>query len=176
MSGDFAGKGLSYNGHMLVLQHMLNYDYLWQNIRVTGGAYGCGGSFTREGAMNLRSFRDPHLRRTLEVYRKTPDYIREFSADEGAMTKFVIGTVSSVDTPMTPTLFDSFSMKCYMNGLTEEMRQKTRDELLSTTPEDIRALEGAVRAALEDDCFCVIGSRGAVEKNKALFDHIENLI
>ena len=171
-----AYKKSAYNGHLPVLRQLLNYDYLWQKLRVTGGAYGCGAAFTRRNDMSLRSYRDPHLKRTVKVYKDLPAYLETFEADEDAMTKLVIGTLGSLDAPLTPSLFDSVSMQAYMNGITDEERQKNRDELLATTAEDIRAQALLVKEALKGRYICCVGSETVIERDKALFDRVELLV
>lgn len=174
-AGDFGKKG-DYNGHMIVLRQMLNYDYLWQNIRVTGGAYGCGANFSTRKEMVLRTYRDPNLKRSYDVFKKLPRYLADYDADEDTMTKFIIGTIGAVDTPMTASMYDAACMTAYMNGMTTEIRQKTRTELLNTTVEDIRALAPLVKEALKKQYRCVIGSKTKITEDKALFEHVENLI
>ena len=124
----------------------------------------------------LTSYRDPNLRRTLEVYRQIPDYLASFEADEREMTKYVIGTISSLDTPLTPSLFGDLSMRSYLSGLTDEAAQKARDEIIDVTVEDIRALADVVRAVLEENYICVVGSESAIEEDKELFGITESLI
>ena len=174
-AGPFDRKG-DYNGHQLVLRQLLNYDYLWQKLRVTGGAYGCSATFTRRNDLCLRSFRDPHLKRTVDVYKELPAYLETFDADEDAMTKLIIGTLSLVDTPLTPSLYDGVCMQAYMNGITKEERQRNRDDLLATTAQDIRDQAVLVKEALRRRYLCVIGSETVIEKDKALFDHVETLV
>ncbi len=175
-AGNFLDGKNKYNGHLLVLRQILNYEYLWQNIRVTGGAYGCGANFTRTGEAVMRTFRDPHLKRSLNVYKKLPSYLKKFDADDETMTKYVIGATGAADTPLTASLFDSVSMQAYMNGVTDEMRQKIRNEMLDTTVEDIRALSSYIKNMLKSDSICVIGSEGAIEKDKDVFLKTEQLI
>ncbi|MBQ0059347.1 MAG: insulinase family protein, partial [Lachnospiraceae bacterium] len=174
--GEFNTKKFPFTGSLNVLRHIMNYDYLWQNIRVTGGAYGCGATFTRKGDVTMRSYRDPHLKRSVNIYKKAVDFIRNFDVDEETMTKFIIGTIGGEDTPMTPSLFDTTSMAAYMNGLTTEERQKNRDQILDCTPEDIRALADYVKDAWKKSGICVVGSESAIEKDKHLFKTIRPLI
>lgn len=175
-TGNFKKSGHQYSGVLQVLRQMLNYDYLWQNIRVKGGAYGCGATFRREGDVAFRTFRDPHLLHTVEVFENLPEVMETYQADEDVMTKFVIGTISSTDIPYTPTLFDMISMQAFMNGLEKKDLQKSRDEILTVTDADIRNLAPLVRDVLKERNLCVIGSEAAIKKNKSLFKHIENLL
>ncbi|MDO4805390.1 MAG: insulinase family protein [Lachnospiraceae bacterium] len=173
--GNYLDKGIRFHGAMNILRQIMGYGYLWQNVRVQGGAYGCGASFKRAGDALMTSFRDPHLLRTLGVFAGIPDYLRDFDADEKEMTKFIIGTISGIDTPLTPSLYGMVSMRAYMNGLTYEDSQKMRDEILDATAEDIRALAKAMEAVLSDNYICVVGSEGKIAEHKELFSHVETL-
>ena len=154
----------------------MSYEYLWQNIRVRGGAYGCGASLKKCGSAVMVSYRDPHLKRTLDIYREIPDYLEHFAPDEKEMTKYVIGTISGIDTPLTPSVFGMVSLRNYLSGQTDEERQARRDEILGASADDLKALAGAVRKALEQGGICVIGSEAMVEKHRELFDNVEQLL
>ena len=175
-AGEFTGSGFVYNGAAAILRQILSYEYLWQNIRVLGGAYGCAGILRRTGDAAFTSYRDPNLKRTLDIYASIPDYLSNFTASEKEMTKFIIGTISAIDMPLTPYLFGTTSMRNYLTGLTYEDAQKARNEILSATQEDIRKTADAVREALATGAVCVIGSETAVEQEKDLFDRVEALI
>ena len=114
-----SAKGYDYTGALRILRVMLSYDYLWINIRVKGGAYGCGGAFGRGGNACISSYRDPNVGRTLEVYRGIGDYVRNFEADERQMTKYIIGTISELDVPMNPSAKGQTSESAWFNGITE---------------------------------------------------------
>ena len=174
-SGNFIQKGFSYSGYLRLLKVILGYDYLWLNVRVKGGAYGCMNSFLRSGEGYFVSYRDPNLEKTNLVYEEIPAYIRNFDPDERDMTKYIIGTFSSLDTPMNPEAKGSRSMSAYLEGLTFEQVQKERDELLKAQPEDVRALADLVQAILDDKHFCVIGNETMVKQASELFDSVEKL-
>ena len=155
----------------------MNSDYLWINIRVKGGAYGCGASFG--GFSNsvgvFTSYRDPNLEKTNKVYENVPEYVKNFEADEREMTKYIIGTISDLDVPKNPSAKGAFSFEAYISGITHDMLQKERDEILAATPEDIRALEKVVRAVLADKYFCVVGNEDKINEAKDMFEVIEAL-
>ena len=174
--GNFAKDGMQYTGALQILKLILSYDYLWTNIRVKGGAYGCMSGFKRNGESYFVSYRDPNLKNTLDVYAGIPDYLEHFQADERAMTKYIIGTVSGLDVPKTPKMQGQFSMAAYLMGITEEELQKERNQILDAQAEDIRALAPLVRAILQDGDICVIGGEEAIEKNKELFHETKRLI
>ena len=175
-AGNFRRAGYEYTGALRILRTILNYDYLWINLRVKGGAYGCMGAFQRTGDSYLASYRDPHLERTLEVYRGLPEYLRNFQADEREMTKYIIGTVSELDTPMNAAAKGALCLNAWYTNYTEEDFQKEREEILDASPEKIRELEGIAKAILEENNLCVIGSSAAIEKHRELFGTVENLI
>ena len=153
----------------------MSYDYLWLNIRVKGGAYGCMSGFGRSGEGYLVSYRDPNLKETNEIYEGIPEYLRQFNPDDRDMTKYVIGTISNMDTPLTPSVKGSRGLSAYLSGVTEEMMQKERDEVLTATKEDIRALADIVQAVLDTGSFCVVGNEEKIEANREMFGSVESL-
>ena len=174
-AGNFRAAGLPYTGALKVLRTIMSYDYLWNNIRVKGGAYGCMNNYARTGNAYLVSYRDPNLEKTNEIFEKSVDYTESFDVSERDMTKYIIGTVSSMDTPLTPNAKGARSMSAWMTGLTPEDVQKERDEVLSCGCEEIRALAPYLKAVLEQDCICVIGNEKKLEEQKELFDRVESL-
>ena len=175
-NGNFRKKDLEYTGALEILKVILSYDYLWINLRVKGGAYGCMSGFKRNGESFLVSYRDPHLKRTLEVYQGVPDYIRAFEADEREMTKYIIGTISNKDVPRTPQMQGSISKTAYFSNVTEDMLQKERNQILGAQKEDIQKLAALVEAVLSDDQICVVGSETAIEKAEDVFMEVKPLI
>ncbi|MCD7955579.1 MAG: hypothetical protein LUG93_07480 [Lachnospiraceae bacterium] len=174
-AGNFRNAGLPYTGTLKILTVLMSYEYLWVNIRVKGGAYGCMCSFTRRGDSYLVSYRDPHLRGTNEIFEGIPEYLRGFDADEHEMTKYIIGTISDLDTPLTPSMKGSRSLNAYFSGVTEEDVQRERDEILSATPEQIRALAPVVQAVLNDHAFCVVGNEAKIKEAEELFGSVKPL-
>ncbi len=173
--GNFGQKGYAYTGALRILQVILSYDYLWLNIRVKGGAYGCMSGFGRSGEGYLVSYRDPNLKETDQVYEGIVQYLEGFDPDERDMTKYVIGTISNLDTPLTPSVKGSRALSAYLSGVTDEMLQEERDQVLGATKEDIRALAGQIRALLDTGSFCVVGNEDKIEANRKLFGEVRNL-
>lgn len=169
------GTDYRYTGALRVLKVILGYDYFWINVRVKGGAYGCSCSFGKTGDSYLVSYRDPNLKKTIDIFEKTGDYLRAFDADERTMTKYIIGAVSDLDMPMTPAVKGVRSLGAYLSNLDFDEIQKERDELLCCTRDDIRALAGLVDAILEQDAVCVVGNGQAIEENRELFMEVQNL-
>ena len=175
-TGDFICEGYEYTGALRLLRIILSYDYLWINVRVKGGAYGCMNTFLRSGESYFVSYRDPNLSDTLDVYDRIPEYIKSFSPDERDMTKYIIGTFSALDTPMNPEAKGSRSLSAYLEGITYEQIQKERNEILNAQPEDIRRLADLVEAVLKKDSICVIGNENMIKESAGLFENVENLI
>lgn len=175
-TGDFICEGYEYTGALRLLRIILSYDYLWINVRVKGGAYGCMNTFLRSGESYFVSYRDPNLSDTLDVYDRIPEYIKSFSPDERDMTKYIIGTFSALDTPMNPEAKGSRSLSAYLEGITYEQIQKERNEILNAQPEDIRKLADLVEAVLKKDSICVIGNENMIKESAGLFENVEKLI
>lgn len=173
--GDFRAAGYEYTGVLKILQVIMSYDYLWLNVRVKGGAYGCMSGFGRSGEGYFVSYRDPNLRETNAIYEGIIPYLENFNVDERDMTKYVIGSISNLDTPLTPSVRGARGLSAYLSGITEEMMQTERDQVLNATAADIRALAPIVQAILDTGSFCVVGNAEKIEANKEMFGRIDNL-
>lgn len=173
-AGNFIDQGVAYTGALQILKVIMSYDYLWQNIRVKGGAYGCMSNFNRIGEGYFVSYRDPNLKRTLDVYEGVVDYLKNFTVSERDMTKYIIGTMSGIDQPMTPASKGDRSMNLYMNKVSAEMIREERNQILDAGQDDIRALYKVAEAVLRADQMCVIGGEDKIEEEKELFKTLTN--
>ncbi len=171
-AGNFVDKGYKYSGALRVLKVMMGYDYLWNNIRVKGGAYGCMSGFSKNGDSYFVSYRDPNLNKTIDIYEGIPEYLREFKADERTLTQYIIGAISALDTPLTPQGKALRSLASYMTNQDEKDYQRERDELLATTQDTIRGMADLCQAVLDDKVLCVVGADSKIEDNKKLFGQI----
>lgn len=174
-AGNFSDKGLPYTGALKVLKVMMGYDYLWNQVRVKGGAYGCMCGFYKNGDGYFVSYRDPNLQKTIEVYENAAQYIKNAKLDERMVTQFIIGAISELDTPMTPATKGLYSMGGYLTGLSMERVQKEREELLATTRETLCGLYKYVQAFMDGEYLCVIGNGEKIKENKELFYKVEQL-
>ena len=132
-------------------------------------------NFNRIGEGYFVSYRDPNLGRTLEIYDGVPEYLENFTVSERDMTKYIIGTISEMDTPLTPISRGRRSLISYLGHITDEELQKERDAVLSGTAEDIRALAPLVQAVLEEQDLCVIGNEETLRAEKEMFMELKNL-
>lgn len=118
------------------------------------------------------SYRDPNLKRTIDVYEGVVDYLENFTVSDRDMTKYIIGTISNIDQPMTPATKGERSMNLYMNKVSAEMIKKERAQILDAAQEDIRALAKVAKAVLAADQLCVIGGEEKIEEDKELFGDV----
>ncbi len=175
--GNFMDAGVPYHGSYEVLLTLLGYGYLWNEIRVKGGAYGGGISINGMTGNGITySYRDPNLAETNRIYEGMPAFVENFEADEREMTKNILGTMSNFDAPMTPRTEGIRSFGAYMTDQTLEDIQRIRDEILATTAEDIRKTKPMLEALLAADCICTVGSAAKVEECKELFDVVKTLM
>ena len=174
-AGNFRKKGYDYTGALNILKVALSYDYLWINVRVKGGAYGCMNSYMRNGDTYFVSYRDPNLKKTDEIYDGIPQYLADFKADEREMTKYIIGTISDMDTPMNPSAKGARSMTAYLQGLDFADIQKERDQVIGATDEDIRGLKDLIASVLEEKNLCVIGNEDNLKSQSDMFMQLKNL-
>ena len=174
-SGNFRKQGLEYTGALLVMKTMLGYDYLWSNLRIKGGAYGCMCGFGKSGDGYLVSYRDPHLTRTNDIYKGISAYLQNVQLDERTRTKYIIGTISDLDTPRSPKIKGALALSAWLSGVTDEMQAKERSEVLNCTEENIRSLAPIIEAILGTEQICVIGSEEKIEGAKDLFGQVRPL-
>lgn len=174
--GNFIDEGFNYSGALKVLQTIGKYDYLWNKIRVQGGAYGVMISMGMSGNMFLTSYRDPNLKETLDNYDGMVDYLKAFNDDEKTMTKYIIGTISGIDSPLTNAMVTDRAVENYYSNLTPQMVQKERDEVIATTAEDIRNTAALLEAVMKQNHYCAVGNEGKIRDNKDLFAKVENVI
>lgn len=175
-AGSFTDAGYKKSGSLAVLQTLLSKEYLWQNVRVKGGAYGCSIVINGStGAVALTSYRDPSIGRTYDVYRAIPEYLRSLDLTERELTKYVIGTISNSDRPMSPLAKGETAVSQYMAKTSDKSRQKRRNSILDVTLEDLKKHADMIEAVLSQGYVCCFGSEQAIEKEKELFLQVEPL-
>ena len=171
-AADYRKKGYEYSGKLLVLKNIIDLEYLWNTVRVQGGAYGCGCNFLRSGSMYMYSYRDPNLSATLNIYDRAAEFVKNFDAGEKAMTGYIIGAINSLDRPLNKSQRLKTALIRHISGITAELVQKERDEVLSAVPSDIRAYENMLRAFCESRNICVIGNGDNINREKDIFETV----
>ena len=174
-AGNFRTHGFDYHGALRILKVIMEYDYLWINIRVKGGAYGCMNGYMKNGDTYFVSYRDPNLEKTNEIYDGIPAYIEHFTADERDMTKYIIGTISDMDVPMNPSTKGDRSMAAYLQNISYEEIQKERDQVIGATQEDIRGLRDMIAAVLAENNLCVVGNEETLQECAEMFGEVKHL-
>ena len=164
-----------FTGALDVLRVLLNYEYLWQNLRVKGGAYGCMSGFGRSGKAYLVSYRDPEVAKTNAVYKGLPEYLRSLSLNERDVNKYIIGAMSDFDRPLTPSMKARDGLSAYLSGVSNEDRDKERAEILGCTNEKLRELADYVERLLSGDYICAIGNAGMIDRDSAEFGRTREL-
>jgi presequence protease len=169
---DFKKLGYDWSGKMYVLSQILSTDWLQNQIRVMGGAYGAFCGFAPNGNAYFASYRDPNLKETLEIIDATTGYVRNFNSDEAAMTRYIIGTIAGLDQPKTASQSGAAAMHYHFEKTTVETVNRERSEILNTTPADIRNMAAMTEDILKQNVYCVYGNEGKISKVPDLFDEL----
>lgn len=164
--------GFDYKGQMQVLKTIVSLDYLWKKVRVSGGAYGAMAGISRNGNMYFTSYRDPNLKETLNVYDNMKDYINGFKADKREMTKYIIGTISKLDAPLSPSSKGDRSTAYYMSGITYEDLETERNEILNTKHTDIQDLSKLVEKLMQENNYCILGNENKIKQSEEIFNNL----
>lgn len=172
---NFRNLGYDYTGALKVLKTIISFDYLWNKVRVQGGAYGCFCHFEMNGNLFFASYRDPNLNKTIDAYNDVYEYLENFNADEREMTKYIIGTMSEIDTPLTPSMMGDAAAINYIRGLSYDAIQKERDEILNCKVEDLKNLTNLLKDIAKENYICVLGNENKIQDNKDLFNKTLNL-
>jgi Zn-dependent M16 (insulinase) family peptidase len=165
---DLYRLGVKPSGANLVIRRYLRTTWLWDKIRVQGGAYGGQCMFDRySGGFTFVSYRDPNLLGTLDTYDRTANFLRDADINDAELTRNIIGTIGELDTYRLPDAKGFTSMQRYLIGDSDEARQRMREEVLSTTPGDIRSFADALAQLAAQGRVVVLGSEQAIEAANA---------
>jgi Zn-dependent M16 (insulinase) family peptidase len=175
---NYVGKGANlyqlgyrYHGSIHVISNHLRTSYLWDKIRVQGGAYGAFNRFSHHsGIFTFLSYRDPNLLDTLAVYDNAPEFLRKLELSDDDLTKSIIGAIGAMDTYQLPDAKGDTALARYLLGETDEFRQQVRDEVLGTTVEDFRRFADVLDAVRREGRVVVLGSGDALERANAVHD------
>lgn len=165
--GNLYESGYEYHGSALVVSKLLGATYLWDKVRVVGGAYGGFCRFDpRSGDFKYLSYRDPNLGQTLETYDGAPGFLKDLELGEDELTKAVIGCMGDVDAYLLPDAKGYQAMLRHLLGEDDEYRQKVRDQILGTKVEDFHKFREALEPVIEKGGICVVGSAESCDKAK----------
>ena len=167
--------GYTYSGMFQVANHLLNTDYLWNKVRVEGGAYGGMSAIRRSGDMMLLSYRDPNIAETYRAYEGIVSYFENLNLTEEEIKNAIIGTISGVDIPLTPSMENAKIMALHFSELTPQEESQTRREILDTKIEELKSMSKLYEQVLTTDYICTVGSKKKIEENKELFSKIKEI-
>lgn len=159
-------------GALMVSRSILSYEYLWNQIRVLGGAYGAGFMARRHGFIGCYSYRDPSPINSIEKYKECGSFLGNISSSDMDLTKFIIGAIGEYDSLTTPRLSGSKATADYLSGWTPEDDAKVLADMKSTDKETLMKVAELLTSALSNAVTCVVGSREHIEANKDSFDSI----
>ncbi len=169
---NFRNHGFKYTGSMAVFSGLAGLDYLWNRIRVQGGAYGAFAAFSRSGNVFMGTYRDPNLSKSLNAFDEMADYYRNFNVDKNEIGKYIIGTISGLDTPLSPSAKGSIATTRYISRISQEDIQRNRDEVLNTRAEDIRDIADILDKLMKENRYCVLGNENRIKADGELFDEL----
>jgi Zn-dependent M16 (insulinase) family peptidase len=173
LAANFIMVGYDYSGGLKVLGNILD-NYLYEEIRAKGGAYGCGSNFSHKGMMYFYSYRDPELEATYEIFRSAGQYIRNLDISDKEIEKYILGTIRAFDKPATNAHKGLTAASNYIQGWSDALRQKERDEVLSTDLADIRSFADLIEKTTTQNHICAVGGVSVLE-NSEVFDTIRRV-
>ena len=158
-ASNMARHGGSYHGSLYVLENILNFSYLWNEIRVQGGAYGCGFTASADGDICFHTYRDPQPGRSLDIFDRAAEFVRGYCGSDPDLTPMILGAMASADPLLNTQMKISLAEGRYFKGTTYEEVCRTRRELIGTTKEDLLALTEVLEALARDEAVCVVAGQ-----------------
>lgn len=172
--GNFSSQGFFYTGVMQVLETILRYEYLWQRVRVLGGAYGAFARFATNGNVVFCSYRDPNLKETLQVYQDMASVIESICLSARQMDQYIIGTLATTQTQYTLPMKADRVMGRMLSEITDSFRQQVRNQIIDCNQSDIRGLGCVIAEIVQQKHFAVMGGASKINENKELFKSIRS--
>lgn len=174
-SGNFYDYGFEFSGKMHVLKTVIDLEYLWNRVRIKGGAYGCGCRFTKDGRIYFYSYRDPNIIDTMTAYNETEAFLENFQCDEKEMSRYILGTISSLDRPKSNGEKTDSAISNYFRGITSKTLQQFRNEVLAVKDSDLRTFAPLIHLMMGEENICTIGNENVIQNNMGLFETIQSL-
>lgn len=165
--------GIDVTGAWAVAANALSYDYLWNEIRVKGGAYGCGFRAAGERQTAFYTYRDPAIDPSIERVERAGAWLGRFEPDEAAFEGFIVSCVSGMDAPVKPYALTKRRNTTYLAGLDPHAREERRAQMLAATPAELRSLGADVTRIAAESPTCVFGGREVIAKSNAGFNVID---
>ena len=167
---NFSKLDYNYSGGLKVIQTAMGVDYLTQQIRVIGGAYGAFSNFSRSGDSYFCSYRDPNLVQTLETYKGISNYLHSTDLDDRSLLNFIIATIGKMDKPLTPSMKGHRAAIHYLIDYTFEDAQKERDEIINFKKDEIPHFADLIKKVIDQNYYCVVGNSAKISEHEDLFE------
>jgi presequence protease len=162
VANDLSKYGKDYNGYMSLISHICTYDYLWNNVRVKGGAYGTSMSVTKTNLMALTSYRDPNVEGTYKTYKELPDYLKSFKVDDNDFKNYIIGCLGGFDAPLSPSQQATFGDNLFFNHTSKKDRENTKKEIINASIEDINNFGELASILVKEGSQVTIGNKDKI--------------
>lgn len=175
-AADFKKLGFDYSGKMHVLKTVIDLEYLWNRVRVKGGAYGSGCVLKRNGNLYLYSYRDPNIRETIQSYNEIGHFLENLHLSERELRKYIIGTISSLDQPLTNKKKADRAIIRNICNITQEKLQKERDALLAITERELKEYAELFQKAMAENYLCTIGNSEKIKECQDLYENLYSLL
>lgn len=172
MAGNVLNYSSEMHGSLGVVRSILSYEFLWNAIRVQGGAYGAGFIKRQNGTVGFYTYRDPNASRSVDVFGKTPEFLKRFAEDNDNIDGFIIGAIGDSEPLVTPKVESALTLASYLRGETYEKRVQRRHELLNTSREDLLNIADMLKRVIEDAGVCIIGGKAQLDGAKDKIDSI----
>ena len=162
-------------GELDVLLKIINTAFLWNKVRVLGGAYGVSMSITRNGYISLKSYRDPNIKSTYEAYEDLIDYIRNLNISDEELYKYKIGALGDNQLVLHKKDLAFYAFKKYLTNTKYEEDEERLKSILNAKLEDLTKYADVIKDALKEDIICTIGNQNKIEENKSFFKEIRDV-
>ena len=148
---------------MRVAAQILTYGYLWNEVRVKGGAYGTGFAASPSGNIACWSYRDPTPENSLKIYQGAADYLSTLAEEQADLTSYIIGTIAAGEPLQSPAIKIRTSDGRWFSGIDYEVRKQLREEILTASSEDLKRIAAAMKQCLKEGTVCIVGSKEGLE-------------
>lgn len=163
----------AYHGSQMMVSNAASLDWIWNEVRVKGGAYGGGLRIPAKNDICFYSYRDPRIDETIARYRATAQWLAEFAPDQREFEGYVVSTVANIDNPQKARAIIVAQNNAFLQGRDANFRLQARGEVLASTPEQMRAFAATLEAAASQPCYCTVGNKGIIEKARTDFNVVE---
>ncbi len=171
----FGKINTKYNGNMVVLRNAISLDYLWQNVRVLGGAYGCMIALNRYNNLILTSYRDPNSLKTDLAYKNIYKFIEDLDPTSEDLLKYKIGAFGSFEEDLHASQKGRRAFNCLISGISDDDLKKLKVEVVNTTKSDLNELAKVFKEAIDNSVVCALVSKKGLQESKELYNNVRKL-